>query len=160
MIINEWQLSSGLNTALQTQQRADFALLLAMLSPAVDEFAEFKTPIITPSDKEVSLYQKLSIQKCRNFAYDENDNVTLLQHAKALSSDGLSQLKLCQYLKPAPLTQYDEPKRLDNELLQNLSLHCRRHVQGNAVPSVEADVTALYDVLQQLNTRPDEHYAG
>lgn len=151
MIINEWQLSTRLNTALQKQQRADFALLLAMLSPAVDEFAQFKTPVVTQDDMKVSLYQKLSVQKCRSFACDEDDSQTLLQHAKALSSDGMTQLKLCQYLRPAPLTQYDEPKRLDNELYQNLSLHSRRHVQGEVVPSLEADAPLLYDVLQQLN---------
>lgn len=152
MIINEWQLSVGLNTALQKQQRADFALLLAMLSPSVDESAQFKTPVSTQDDIKVSLYQTLSVQKCRDYAYNETDSSTLLQHAEALSSDSIAQLKLCQYLKPAPLSLYDEPKRLDNELFQNLSLHCRRHLRGEVVPSLDADATLLYDVLQQLNT--------
>ena len=40
-LVNEWQLQSQLNQALAQNHRADFGLWLAMLSPAVEEMAEF-----------------------------------------------------------------------------------------------------------------------
>lgn len=152
MIINEWQLNSKLNSALQSEQRADFALYLALLSPAVEESAEFFTPDdVSSSELSTNLYQKLGIQPMRRFDLQERDIGLLNQHSQALSSGGLAELKLAIYLNTPPLTQYDDKKRLASDVWQSLSSHSRRHLSSPEQSKPQADPTALYEVLQQLN---------
>lgn len=151
MIINEWQLNSQLSTALQHDQRADFSLYLALLSPAVDEFAQFYTPEATTETVNKDLYRQLNVTPARSFSVQENDDLLLAQHCQALHHSGLAQLKLVTSLNAAPLAMYDDKKRLDNDVWQNLSLHSRRRLSQPAAVKTAADPTALYEVLQQLH---------
>lgn len=156
MVINEWQLDVKLNSALQQAQRADFALYLSLLSPAVEESAQFYTPESLNQTSTDQLYQRLGIssERARSFALLDGDDVTMQRHSNALQQSGLAQLKLASYLTPPPLVQYDNNKRIDNTVWQNLSLHTRRHLQNVHAEKAETDPAALYEVLQQL--RPNE----
>lgn len=150
-IINEWQLDCRLNQALNQHHRADFALWLAFLSPAIDEMAEFQTPQPgVPANKQ-DLYTKFSVRQARGFGWKETDLVTLKSYNKALNSCGLSQLKLQQYLVTGPLVLADNSAKLASEVAQNLDAHSQRRRDGHNVSREEADPTALYDILQQLH---------
>jgi hypothetical protein len=151
MIINEWQLDIKLNSALQHARRADFALYLALLSPAVDESAQFFTPDAVTQSIQPDLYQQLSVMPQRSFAQTENDIVVLHKHNEALNQKGLPQLKLAAYLNPPPLTQYDDKHRIAADVWQSLSLHSRRRLQQATPEKPEANPAALYEVLQQLH---------
>lgn len=150
MIVNEWQLGGKLNSALQAVQRADFAYYLALLSPRVDESAEFFTPEAENEIKSVDLYKALHIDKARPLQYSAGDEAILHQQSRALYEGGLAQLKLLSYLRAAPLAEFNDAKRLDAAVLQNLSLHSRRQLAGNKLEKPQADPTALYEVLQNL----------
>ncbi len=150
-IINEWQLDCRLNQALNQQHRADFALWLAFLSPAINEMAEFQTPESRLPAVNKDLYTKFSVKPARNFGWDDSDLDTLNQHSKALNSSGLSQLKLQLYLAVAPLVLLDDKTKLATDVVQNLDAHSLRRRSGNTVVRDDADPTALYDVLQQLH---------
>ncbi len=151
MIINEWQLNSKLNKSLQAEQRADFSLLLAFMSPCVDESAQFLTPQISTVQPESNLYRQLGIATGRDLVWQNSDADTLYRHARALNESGLAQLKLCSYLIPPPLAEQNDAKRIDKAVWQNLSMHCRRRLSTEALQPPEADLTALYDVLQQVH---------
>lgn len=152
MIINEWQLDSKLNTALQHAQRADFSLYLALLSPAVEESAEFLTPAAV-SEIKVSedLYNKFGIRPARSFAMEQDDLKVLSRHTQALLQGGLASLKLAMSMNTAPLQQHDDKKRLSNDVFQALSLHSQRRVLQPELTKPQADPAAMYEVLQQLN---------
>lgn len=155
MIVNEWQLNSNLNTALQHARRADFALYLALLSPAVEESAEFLTPdVVSDVNKSEELHQRLGIRPARSFAIEQGDTKILCQHTKALLQGGLASLKLAASLNIPPLQQYDDKKRLSDDVWQSLSLHSRRRISEPKLIKPQADPAALYEVLQQLH--PDE----
>jgi hypothetical protein len=151
MIVNEWQLNSQINTALQREQRADFSLYLALLSPAVEEFAQFYTPEAGSEVVNKDLYRQLGVSAARSFALDNNDIAILNRHSQALQRGGLLQLKLAASLNSAPLALYDDKKRLHNDVWQNLSLHSRRRVSLQSMVRPEAQPAALYEVLQQLH---------
>lgn len=150
-IINEWQLDTKLNQALQQQHRADFALWLAVLSPAVNEMAAFCTPLPRTSEPAHNLYQQLAVRKCRDFALSEADVVLMHQHSMA-AQQSLAQLKLQYALNPAPWVFEDNAKKLDNQVLANLDSHSRRRLQGALIERAEVDETALYEVLEQMNS--------
>ncbi|MGP9802407.1 VC2046/SO_2500 family protein [Rheinheimera sp. NSM] len=151
MVINEWQLNGKLNRALQNSQRADFALYLAWLTPAVDESAEFFTPQAVTERIEQNLLQQLGVQQARAFCQTETDIDLMQQHSVALRQGGLAQLKLATYLNQPPLTQYDNKTRLGDDIWQSLSLHSRRRLQQSTPDRPEANPAGLYEVLQQLH---------
>lgn len=149
-IINEWQLGTKLNTALQQQHRADFALWLAVLSPAVEEMAAFYTPQASQPLPDTNLYQQLAVTRRRSFAIQQSDS-GLWQKYSVAASLSLAQLKLQIELNPAPWVLQDDAKKLDSQLLAGLDSHCLR----KRVPATElvaaTDEAALYEILQQLN---------
>ena len=151
MIINEWQLDIKLNVAVQNAQRADFALYLALLSPAVEESAQFYTADPIANKIERSLYQQLGVKPARRFAQAAEDNEKMHRHSEALQLSGFAQLKLVTYLNPPPLAQFDDKERVSADVWQNLSLHSRRRLQQITSEKPEANPAALYEVLQQLN---------
>ncbi|KKO46178.1 hypothetical protein WG68_07465 [Arsukibacterium ikkense] len=150
-IINEWQLDCRLNKAINQHHRADFALWLAFLSPAIDEMAEFQTPQLQPAVEKADLYTRFSLMQARGFGWHEQDLNTLSCHSRALHTGGLHQLKLQQYLAAGPLVLQDDKAKLATEVVQNLDAHSLRRREGNTVRRDEADPTALYDILQQLH---------
>jgi hypothetical protein len=151
MVINEWQLDGKLNRALQSAQRADFAMYLAWLTPAVDESAQFFTPEALTQRIEQNLLQQLGVQQARTFCQTETDIRLMQHHSAALQQGGLTQLKLATYLNQPPLTQFDDKSRLAAEVWQSLSLHCRRRLQQTTPDKPDINPAALYEVLEQLH---------
>ena len=152
MIINEWQLNSKLNNALQHAQRADFALYLALLSPAVEESAEFLTPdAISETKVSDDLCNRFGVRPARSFAMEEGDIAVLSQHTKALQKGGMAGLKLAMSMNTAPLLQHDDKKRLSNDIVQALSLHSQRRLLQPELTKPQANPAAMYEILQQLH---------
>ncbi|WP_019676713.1 VC2046/SO_2500 family protein [Arsukibacterium perlucidum] len=152
-IINEWQLDCRLNKAINHQHRADFALWLAFLSPAVNEMAEFQTPQTESASQKTDLYARFSLMQPRGYGWQEHDLAKLTRHSQALHSGGLRQLKLQQYLMDGPLVLTDNKAQLAPEVLQNLDVHSKRRRGGVELNRSEADPTALYEILQQMTHR-------
>ena len=151
MVINEWQLDVKLNCALQDAQRTDFALYLALLSPAVDESAQFFTPDAQQHSTPPNLYQQLGVTPARSYAQTDEDTAHMLRHSEALSQGSLAQLKLAAYLNPPPLARYDDKQRISDDVWQNLSLHSRRRLQHSTPDKAQASPADLYEVLQQIH---------
>lgn len=151
MVINEWQLNGNLNRALQSSQRADFAMYLAWLTPAVDEAAEFFTPRASTERIEQNLQRQLGVQQARTFCQTETDITLMQHHSAALQQGGIAQLKLATYLNQPPLTQFDDKSRLATEVWQSLSLHSRRRLQQTTPGKQDANPAGLYEVLEQLH---------
>lgn len=151
MVINEWQLDVKLNSALQNAQRPDFALYLALLSPAVDEFAQFFTPDTPEQNVQSNLYQQLGVALPRSFAQTEDDVLQMFQHSKAVVQGSLAQLKLACYLNPPPLARHNDKQRIADDVWQSLSLHSRRRLQHGTPQKPQTNPAALYEVLQQIH---------
>ena len=151
MLINEWQTGIRLNKAIQQQQFSDFSLLLAFLSPAVDEFAQFYTPDTQSARFQPDLYQQLGIQPARSFAFLPEDEQHLKQQAVAFQQGGAVALHLMQCLQGAPLTMEDNKQKLPDEVKSGLSLHARRRLAQQKPEMIQADPTALYEILNQLH---------
>ena len=151
MIINEWQLDVKLNSAVQSARRADFAWYLALLSPAIEESAQFFTPEPVTETLQRNLYQQLGIAPERSLALSEGDDDKLQQHSEALQADSFAQLRLLSYLNPPPLSQYDDKRRISDLVWQNLSLHSRRHLQQKTMGKNLANPAALYEVLEKIH---------
>ncbi len=151
LIINEWQLGVRLNSALQHQQRADFSLWLALLSPETAEMAEFCTPDGSAEPVQHDIYQQLSIRPSRDFGLSEGDLETMQQQNQALQQAGIPGLKLVSALLPEPLVLKDDPRKIPENIWHNLSLHSRRRLTEGNIGRDEANPAGLYQILQQLH---------
>lgn len=151
MLINEWQTGIRLNEAIQQHRLSDFSLWLAFLSPAVDEFAQFYTPDTQSAKLQPDLYQQLGIQHARPFAFQAEDEQNLKQHSIAFQQGGAVALRLMQCLQGAPLVMQDNKQKLPDEVKSGLSLHARRHLNQQKPEMMQADPTALFEILNQLH---------
>lgn len=153
MIINEWQLGTRLNQAVNTEQRSDFSLWLSFLSPAVEEMAAFTTPDATqPEIPDIGLEQQFSVIPKRSFDTSDSDIAVMYKQGKALIESGKSQMKLAVYLQEPPLVLNDNKDKIASDVWQNTSLHYRRRVQQpDAIAKQSANPELLYDILQQLH---------
>lgn len=149
-LVNEWQLQGQLNQALLHHQRADFALWLAMLSPAVDEMAAFCLPDGQTETEKPALYQQLGVQKHRDFAMQQQDIACLTAQHQAFIQSGLAQCRLQHLLMPPPVVVRHDAKKLSAEVLDSLDFHTRRHLNKQEADQITPDPTALYDILQAM----------
>lgn len=154
MLINEWQLGSELNQALQQHCRADFQLWLSVLSPATEEQAGFCLPDGNATPQQTDLRQQLQLPALRDPAMLSTDIARMCQQGHALQQGGFAALRLSLLLQPQPQVIRHDAKKLSAEILDNLSLHSQRHLQHSDAPTQTLDTTLLYDVLEQLNADP------
>ncbi|WNO60825.1 VC2046/SO_2500 family protein [Rheinheimera sp. MMS21-TC3] len=152
-IINEWQLDTRLNSALQNKHKGDFSLFLALLSTAVEENAEFLTPdSIKETLPKRNLQQQFNISQQRQFSWQDDDEGMIIKYGRALQQSGLKQVKLISYLKPEPLAFTDDKTKLPLELWQSLDTHSKRRLTATKQLQKQiADPTALYEVLEKIH---------
>ncbi|MGF1686651.1 hypothetical protein L4C36_08145 [Photobacterium japonica] len=148
-LIHEVQLGSHLSHAVEGGRRADFALMLAMLSPDLLE----TTPLDTPpaqgkTESELRAYFELppaaplsSTEQC----YEHG-----AQQAQAFHDSGLSDVRLLSGLQPTALSYPPQgTKGMPEELYHNLSGHERRLLPPTETTRVPASPQDLYLSLLQ-----------
>ncbi len=151
-LVNEWQLQSQLNQALQTQHRADFSLWLAMLSPAVEEMAQFFPQPLDDDAKTHTLYQQLGVNPQRAYEMQDNDVARFDAQHQALVTDGFSQWRLLTLLDPTAVVVRHDPKKLSADVMDNLGLHTKRRLASTELKMPSADPTLMYEMLQQMTS--------
>jgi hypothetical protein len=154
MLINEWQLGSELNVALQQHCRADFQLWLSLLSSATEEQASFCLADNNATPKPADLRQQFQLPQQRNPALQNTDISLMYQQGQTLTQQGFAALRLHMLLQPQPQVVCHDAKKLSADILDNVSLHCQRHLQQQSPPQQSTDATLLYDVLEQLRQDP------
>ncbi len=154
MLINEWQLGNELNQALQHQHRADFQLWLSFLSVATEEQASFCLADTAATAKPVNLRQQLQLADNRDPALQPTDIGLMYHQGQTFIHGGFAALRLSMLLQPQPQVVQHDAKKLNADLLDNLSLHCQRHLRQQTAPQQTTDATLLYDVLEQLQPDP------
>lgn len=149
-LVNEWQLQSQLNHALQNQQHADFSLWLAMLSPDVEEMAQFSPKPFEDEIQKPTLYQQLGVQPQRDFAMHQQDVEFMHAQHQALIAQGYTEWRLLSLLQPSAVVVRHDPKKLSADVTESLGFHTKRRLFGSAPAAQIADPTLMYEMLQQM----------
>ncbi len=150
VIVNEWQLQGQLNQAINQHRRADFGLWLALLSPAVEEMAEFCLADEPEPKPAPDLRKQFAVHTRLEFATTEQDIGVLQQQHDAFIEGGLASWRLASLLNPPPTVVCHDRKKLSAEVLDNLSVHAQRRLQQQNKPKMTTDPTQLYEMLNQL----------
>ncbi|USP12889.1 VC2046/SO_2500 family protein [Vibrio gazogenes] len=146
-LINELQCGQNVNQAIAQNRRADFALLLAMLSNDMRETTA--TEVIDPihhTDSELRKHFALtSPQPLRS---DQESYSSGAQIALQFHQGGICSAKLQHYLHPDALSYFPEyTHQLDESVYHNLSGHQRRQLENQTPPQ-----PLNYDLYNQLVT--------
>lgn len=118
LLVDELQLGTKLNSAVHSNERAYFNLLLSMLSnDAVDAVTSVDS--FMPKEAPEDLYAKFNLLKARDNYSCENDFELAQEHAKLVDENLQSslELSLCLFGEPLAPSKHD----IAPEVMANLS---------------------------------------
>lgn len=143
-LINEVQLGSNLNHAVEGGRRADFALMLAMLSP--DHLETIPVDALPkPGKTETELRAYFELQDPQPLSTTEHCYDNGAAQAKVFHSSGLSDARLLHELQPTALTFPPQgTKGMPEEVYHNLSGHERRMLPPKEDATIQASPQDLY----------------
>jgi hypothetical protein len=156
VLSHELQLGELLNHSVQQHRRADFALLLAMLTDDVTEHSQFHLPSTHSLEAEHSdqYYRKLfSVAEPAPLAIEQPEQFSQFNQAQYIQQQSLTNIQLSQALKAKPLAQRDNKMFIDADILANTSLHCqRRHKHRIGKSDVGLSSSLEFNAVAWLNT--------
>nr|WP_086940204.1 VC2046/SO_2500 family protein [Thaumasiovibrio occultus] len=158
LLINETQLGTHLNQSVSRGQRADFALLLAMLSPDLREHTPLDQ-LHSPAYSDAVLRQKFEVPEPQPLAGEEDDYPKGEAEAMAFHEGGLSAAHLQHYTLPSaltypPLGTFGYPENL----YHNFSGHQRRQLASDAPEVVNMTPKKLLDALTLSKRASQLHF--
>lgn len=140
------ELNGSLNKAASASNGAAFALLLAMLQqdlldrPRLSESPKETQSISALPDKAPDVPLKAESQHWQFEA----------QHAGYIHQQQMASARLWHCLHPAPLSVFNDSKRLNDDIVENTSWHCREKLKGKGSQRIETDETELLDVIEKV----------
>ncbi len=117
MLVDEMQLGDRLNQDVHSADRADFALMLAMLSQDVTDHAEFD-PATEQEKTEADLRAKFGLPPAVKSYAEQSDFKRASEISDMFSSDGIHSVFLAHCLRDEPLVPFEH--RLAPEVFAEL----------------------------------------
>ncbi|NOU50907.1 queD like 2 [Pseudoalteromonas sp. JBTF-M23] len=133
VLTREDQLGSALSVSVAEHRRADFAMLLAMLSQDALDFSQFHLPEAQDSEADLSeqaLKKELQIGPQRALAPEQFDMLIGQDNAKILAQSTLASLKLQDYLNPEPLVIRDDKTHIPLVVVDNCDIAVRKRLEA------------------------------
>ncbi|MEC6906330.1 VC2046/SO_2500 family protein [Photobacterium piscicola] len=146
-LINEIQLGTNLNHAVEGGRRADFALMLALLSSDLHENIPVDTtPIETQSSQQLRAY--FEIPASQPLTATAACYQRAAEQAHAFHQASLTSTRLLAQLQPTALSYPpQQTKGLPEDLFHNLSTHERRKLPPVEPKPLQATPQDLYLAL-------------
>lgn len=151
-LVDELQLDQRLNQALQGGHQAEFALLLAMLSPDVTD-APLSADAKAPKQAELDLRKRFELPPAQPSYAGPADYVRSAAQSEVLATQGLRQVFLGQCLQRDPLVpmKHDLSPEVYNDLPPLSQEKVRRAFAGEKVERLPlADSVGGFAVLGEI----------
>ncbi|MBQ4845875.1 queD like 2 [Pseudoalteromonas sp. MMG013] len=158
ILTREDQLGGALSVSVNEQRRADFSMLLAMLSQDALDFSQFHLPEDETVESDLSedaLKKEFQVGPKQSLAPAQFDMLIGKNNAESLSRSSMASLRLANCLDPEPLAIRDDYKHIPLMVVDNCELAVRRRLEseihgGVAIDKPKMDAAAMYD---QLNSQ-------
>jgi len=134
ILINELQLGEKLGKCIHNDRRADFSLLLAMLTEDVREHSQFNLPIIDNENiciDEQELRKELNLPNKASLVIENPSDLSRFNQAKKLIDKNLTAIHLEDALQPKASSFYNDAKRISSKVLSNTPLFCQTKYQSD-----------------------------
>lgn len=132
ILVHELQLGEQLNASVHHQRRADFSLLLAMLTDDVRAHSQFKLPLSQLDEKTTTTAQLRKYFQLPNeapIALKDLEDIATFNQADLIQKQQLEQLRLTNTLKPKAIAFRDDAAYINQQILSNTSLYCQQKYQ-------------------------------
>lgn len=125
-LLHELQLGEQLNQSVQETRRADFTLMLAMLTEDVREQSQFllpQTPATSPKALTNTAFRKeFNLPEKAPLALTSLTELTQFNQVQSIIDNNLADIHLTNALQPKPLAFRDDKTHIDRQILENTSL--------------------------------------
>jgi hypothetical protein len=157
LLVHELQLGDKLNESVHSARRADFSLLLAMLTDDVQSHSQFSLPQSANEENTINddvLRKEFDLPDKAPLALDKNHSISTFNQAELINQNRISDLHLSNALSPKPLAFRDDAKHISHDVLTNTSLYCRKkYTQQKNNQQTSYDTSRLpFDAKGWLNT--------
>jgi len=128
LLVHELQLGDKLNESVHSARRADFSLLLAMLSDDVQSHSQFSLPQTVNKESVVDddvLRKEFDLPDKSPLALDDRHHVSSFNQAELVNKNRISDLHLGNVLSPKPLAFRNDARHISHDILTNTSLYCQ-----------------------------------
>ncbi|MCP4957465.1 VC2046/SO_2500 family protein [Photobacterium aquimaris] len=159
-LINEIQLGTNLNHAVEGGRRADFALMLALLSTDLHENIPVDTtPVETQSSQQLRAY--FEIPASQPLTSTPSCYSRAAEQAQAFHQASLTSTRLLEQLQPTALSYPPQKtKGLPEDLFHNLSIHERRKLPPIEPKPLQATPQDLYLALIKSKRKSEMNLAA
>ena len=144
-LVNETQLGDKLNRAVESGRRADFALMMSLLS---NNLCEKNPQQLAKTSHPNSLRDSLGVAAEVELSASEVSYRRSAAQSSSFHSGGIADTRLLQHLVPSSLAQLPQNTfQLPEELYHNLSGHDRRQLAEPSTQSFNVAANELYNAL-------------
>jgi len=70
--------------------------------------------------------------------------------AKAVEQNDIARMKLLAYMRPTPLSLYNDAKRVDDDVVANCDLFTQSKLKQVQQPDITVDPTMMYDAVKKV----------
>ncbi|MFD2166895.1 VC2046/SO_2500 family protein [Thalassotalea euphylliae] len=160
LLIHEHQLGETLSKCIHQERRADFSLMLAMLTDDIREHSEFLLPEHAPdtTDDETtsSLRKAFDVPAPQDLGLKSPEHIGRFNQAELVENQFLDTVRLTQVLSPNPLSFRDDSNFINSQIIENTSLHCQRRLKGGvSVDKMDLNANAwLKAIKSQRQDQP------
>ena len=143
-----------------SSQGALFSLYLAMQQHSVAE--PFEIEAAQGADTQNSIEAQLAAlnhYRRPSLSASESEWVDMRVHSSLVATDYES-ARLHLSMKPAPLAQTDDAKRIPDDVVDNCSLATQKRLKRQYNNAIKEDNTLLYDVISSQGERDNGIYSS
>ena len=149
ILASELTLGQKLNNSVKLGNRANFDLLLSMLSPDVCEQSQFH--LASQESQSVSdvqsLRQQFQLPRAQHLNAGSDDELQSLALAKVAQEQGMLSARLSHCINPEALSfSLDKRCGLDRQVFDNLDKHCVAKFNPNTAPELPKNID-IVDIL-------------
>jgi len=142
LLVNELQLGDQLGQCVQSQRRADFSLMLAMLTEDVREHSQFfvpKTPQKEANTSDEFLRKVYHLPTKAPLAIKDLADINEFSQAELVEQNLFADIQLKNALKPLPISFRDNNEHIPTTVLTDTSVHCQQRYRENLVKKAEKE---------------------
>ncbi|GFD94085.1 hypothetical protein KUL156_10700 [Alteromonas sp. KUL156] len=151
-----WERSGVLARA--STQGALFSLYLAMQQHSVAEPFEIDAAPSAGENRKSIESQLASLNHYRRPSLAASESEWENMHAfSSLVSQNYASARLHLCMKPPPLAQIDDAKRIPDDVMNNCSLATQKRLKKQVTNTLKEDNTLLYDILSSHNGNRDSN---
>jgi len=155
LVTSELQLGQQINRSVETGERANFALLLALLSEDVAEQDQFHFEQGDNAIEADSLLSSIDIPRAQHLIGNEQDEAQSLALGKLAQEQGTLAVRLSHCINPEALSfDLDKKYGIDTQVFDNLNMYSATKLSGETV----ARPTPKIDLVSVVATQ--QHYSA